>query len=71
MLLLYTAEFIIIGILLLGIVTQVLIPLAKNRPLFPILRPKERAARDLGKAQEDLETLRLRQEVKRLRKREK
>lgn len=52
---LYALEFILVVWLALITVTQVIVPLWRNKPLFPFFRMREKVVSEIGKAAEEVE----------------
>lgn len=58
-------EFVVAGLIVLSVVTQILIPLGRKTPYFPFFRSKMRKLEtELGQAKEDVEAAILEQEIK-------
>ena len=62
-------EFLIYVALILGTVSQVLIPLWRNRPLFPFLREKRKVESKFGEVVEKKEAEELSQRIRQFRDR--
>lgn len=64
MVLLYLIERLLIGLIMISVVTQILIPLLTDRPLFPVLRKGNlKAQSDLSRVLEEEETAKLEAEI--------
>lgn len=48
------------------IATQIIVPLVRNRPIFPILRKTAKLEKELGRAEQELEDTKLEKKVSRI-----
>jgi hypothetical protein len=63
MLVLALLDLLLVATVLLVAVTQLLIPLLRGRPVFPIFRRERRLASELAEAESELEQARLERQV--------
>lgn len=56
-------EFFLAAMVLLGVLTQVVVPLVRHRPLFPILRKQPNLDEELARAKEKEDKVKLRKRI--------
>ena len=61
-------EIVIVSLVIIVVATQIILPLRKNRPLFPIFRKSNKLEKELGKVQQEVEDKKLAQKVNKLKK---
>ena len=63
--LLYLLEFLSGVFLVIIVVNQIIVPIKKGLPIFPFFRKTRRLSEELTKVNEDIENLKLEQEIER------